>query len=76
MDSLLNETQVSERLQVSLACLRKWRLHGRGGHNTSRSAPLSAIVPRRSSIGLRNYQQEEMGVGRASEAIWRLPVSV
>jgi predicted DNA-binding transcriptional regulator AlpA len=30
MDSLLNETQVSERLQVSLACLRKWRLHGRG----------------------------------------------
>jgi predicted DNA-binding transcriptional regulator AlpA len=30
MESLLNETQVSERLQVSLACLRKWRLHGRG----------------------------------------------
>jgi predicted DNA-binding transcriptional regulator AlpA len=30
MDSLLNETQVSERLQVSLACLRKWRLLGRG----------------------------------------------
>jgi predicted DNA-binding transcriptional regulator AlpA len=30
MDSLLNETQVSERLQVSLACLRKWRLLGQG----------------------------------------------
>ena len=30
MDALLNETQVSERLQVSLACLRRWRLHGLG----------------------------------------------
>jgi predicted DNA-binding transcriptional regulator AlpA len=30
MDQLLNETQVSERLQVSLACLRRWRLLGTG----------------------------------------------
>lgn len=30
MDQLLNETQVSERLQVSLACLRRWRLQGLG----------------------------------------------
>ncbi len=30
MDQLLNETQVSERLQVSLACLRRWRLQSLG----------------------------------------------
>ncbi len=30
MDALLNETQVSEKLQVSLACLRRWRLRGEG----------------------------------------------
>jgi predicted DNA-binding transcriptional regulator AlpA len=30
MDSLLDETQVSEKLKVSLACLRKWRLESRG----------------------------------------------
>jgi predicted DNA-binding transcriptional regulator AlpA len=30
MNSLLTESQVSERLQVSLACLRRWRLRGEG----------------------------------------------
>jgi predicted DNA-binding transcriptional regulator AlpA len=30
MEALLNETQVAEKLQVSLACLRRWRLHGQG----------------------------------------------
>lgn len=30
MESLLNETQVSETIQVSLACLRRWRLRGEG----------------------------------------------
>jgi predicted DNA-binding transcriptional regulator AlpA len=30
MEALLNETQVSEKLQVSLACLRRWRLRGEG----------------------------------------------
>ena len=27
MESLLTETEVSEHLKVSLACLRRWRLH-------------------------------------------------
>jgi hypothetical protein len=30
MEGLLNETQVSELLGVSLACLRRWRLLGEG----------------------------------------------
>jgi predicted DNA-binding transcriptional regulator AlpA len=30
MDSLLIEEAVSEKLQVSLACLRRWRLQGEG----------------------------------------------
>jgi len=30
MDSLLMEEEVSEKLQVSLACLRRWRLQGEG----------------------------------------------
>ena len=30
MDSLLMEEAVSEKLQVSLACLRRWRLQGEG----------------------------------------------
>jgi predicted DNA-binding transcriptional regulator AlpA len=30
MESLLNETQVSEKIQVSLACLRRWRVRGEG----------------------------------------------
>ncbi len=30
MNSLLTESQVSEKLQVSLACLRRWRLRGEG----------------------------------------------
>jgi predicted DNA-binding transcriptional regulator AlpA len=30
MDTLLTETQVSDVLQVSLACLRRWRLRGEG----------------------------------------------
>lgn len=30
MNSLLTESQVSETLQVSLACLRRWRLRGEG----------------------------------------------
>jgi predicted DNA-binding transcriptional regulator AlpA len=30
MDALLTENQVSENLQVSLACLRRWRLRGEG----------------------------------------------
>jgi predicted DNA-binding transcriptional regulator AlpA len=30
MDSLLMEEEVSEKLQVSLACLRRWRLLGEG----------------------------------------------
>lgn len=30
MESLLNETQVAEVLQVSLACMRRWRLMGQG----------------------------------------------
>jgi predicted DNA-binding transcriptional regulator AlpA len=30
MESLLTENQVSENLQVSLACLRRWRLRGEG----------------------------------------------
>lgn len=30
MDALLTEAQVSEKLQVSLACLRRWRLRGLG----------------------------------------------
>ena len=30
MESFLNEIQVSEKIQVSLACLRRWRLRGEG----------------------------------------------
>jgi predicted DNA-binding transcriptional regulator AlpA len=30
MEALLNETQVSETLQVSLASLRRWRVLGQG----------------------------------------------
>jgi predicted DNA-binding transcriptional regulator AlpA len=30
MNALLTEVQVSEQLQVSLACLRRWRLRGEG----------------------------------------------
>ena len=30
MEALINEKQLSERLQVSLACLRRWRLFGDG----------------------------------------------
>lgn len=30
MGSLFTETQVSEILQVNLACLRRWRLRGEG----------------------------------------------
>lgn len=30
MDSLLMEEDVSEKLHVSLACLRRWRLQGEG----------------------------------------------
>lgn len=30
MEAFLNETQVSQMLQVSLACLRRWRLIGEG----------------------------------------------
>jgi predicted DNA-binding transcriptional regulator AlpA len=30
MTSLLTEIQISEQLQVSLACLRRWRLRGEG----------------------------------------------
>ena len=30
MEALINEKQLSERLQVSLACLRRWRLFGEG----------------------------------------------
>ena len=30
MNALLTEVQVSEMLQVSLACLRRWRLRGEG----------------------------------------------
>jgi predicted DNA-binding transcriptional regulator AlpA len=30
MDKLLTEIQVSDALQVSLACLRRWRLRGEG----------------------------------------------
>ncbi len=30
METFLNETQVSEMLQVSLACVRRWRLIGEG----------------------------------------------
>jgi predicted DNA-binding transcriptional regulator AlpA len=30
MEALMNETQVSEKIQVSLACLRRWRLLGAG----------------------------------------------
>jgi predicted DNA-binding transcriptional regulator AlpA len=30
MDALLTESQVSEKLHVSLACLRRWRLVGEG----------------------------------------------
>ena len=30
MESLLNEIQLSEKIHVSLACLRRWRLRGEG----------------------------------------------
>ena len=30
METFLNEIQLSEMLQVSLACLRRWRLRGEG----------------------------------------------
>src|SRR5260370_39931882 len=30
MESFMNETQVSEKIQVSLACLRRWRHVGEG----------------------------------------------
>ena len=30
MESLLMEEEVSHKLQVSLACLRRWRLQGEG----------------------------------------------
>jgi hypothetical protein len=30
MEALLTESQVSEKLQVTLACLRSWRLRGDG----------------------------------------------
>jgi hypothetical protein len=30
MESFLNEIEVSEKIRVSLACLRRWRLRGEG----------------------------------------------
>jgi hypothetical protein len=30
MESFMNETQVSEKIKVSLACLRRWRHIGEG----------------------------------------------
>ena len=30
MESFLNEIQLSEKIRVSLACLRRWRLRGEG----------------------------------------------
>jgi predicted DNA-binding transcriptional regulator AlpA len=30
MESFLNEIQLSEKIHVSLACLRRWRLRGEG----------------------------------------------
>jgi predicted DNA-binding transcriptional regulator AlpA len=30
METFMNETQVSEKIQVSLACLRRWRHLGEG----------------------------------------------
>jgi predicted DNA-binding transcriptional regulator AlpA len=30
MESFLNEIQLSEKISVSLACLRRWRLRGEG----------------------------------------------
>jgi predicted DNA-binding transcriptional regulator AlpA len=30
METLINEKQLSEKLQLSLACLRRWRLCGTG----------------------------------------------
>lgn len=30
MEALINEKQLSEKLQLSLACLRRWRLCGTG----------------------------------------------
>lgn len=30
MEALITEVQLSQRLQVSLACLRRWRLRGEG----------------------------------------------
>ena len=75
MDSLLNETQISERFQVSLACLRKWRLHGRGPQLV-RSDLLAVFVPKRSSSGLRNCQQESMSsTDRSNDYDSRLPAS-
>jgi hypothetical protein len=47
MDKLLTEIQVSEALQVSLACLRRWRLRGEGPQyikvNPHCNSPLESV---------------------------------
>jgi hypothetical protein len=45
MESLLNEIQLSEKIHVSLACLRRWRLRGEG--------------PQYVKVGLRLYLKTE-----------------
>jgi hypothetical protein len=59
MNPLLTEVQISEQLQVSLACLRRWRLRGEG-HNTLRLGLSFGTEPKTSNAGLPGnlYQRD------------------
>jgi hypothetical protein len=51
MDSLLMEEAVSEKLQVSLACLRRWRLQGEGPKYVKMGPSWRSRHSNRSAIG-------------------------
>jgi hypothetical protein len=62
MESLLTEIQVSESLQISHACLRRWRLRGEGPQYL-KVGPLVRYRSGDIEIGLRGFQPAEMGAG-------------
>jgi hypothetical protein len=67
METFLNETQLSEMLQVSLACLRRWRLRGEG-QSTRRWAHLCGIALKRSCNGWTGCRRAETVGDRSPSA--------
>jgi hypothetical protein len=64
MSNLMNEEEVSKRLSVSLASLRRWRLL-RKGPFSSRSARSFATDPKISTHGWHRCQLEEVFSARS-----------